>query len=163
MIWHRVNLLAIAAGCAASISAGGVAQKAAVEDVLEAAASYLVEYSQRLSVVAAEEEYTQYDTRVASATRRFHSDFVLVGLAEGELAGFRDVFSIDANPLRARDAGRLLKLLENPPTASVQQEATDITFGITSTRISADWTCRRCRSCTSAGRTRGSPRSRSTA
>jgi hypothetical protein len=125
MMLRRVHVLAIAAACAASIS--GVAQKPTVDGVLQAAASYLVDYAQRLSVVVAEEECTQYDTRVASATRRFHSDFVIVGLADGELASFRDVYSIDSNPVRPRDAGRLLALMEKPPTASVQQEATDIT------------------------------------
>lgn len=102
------------------------AQKPALADILQAAASYLIDYSQKLSVVTAEEEYTQYDTRVASATKRFQSDFVIVGLSEGQLVSFRDVYSIDSNEVRPRD-GRLLKLLQKPPTVSVQEEADAIT------------------------------------
>lgn len=121
---RRPFVLAFIVVCGTSIAIHG--QKPAVADVLKAAATYLADYSQRVGVVAAEETYTQYDTRIASATKRFESEFVLVGLADGQLASFRDVYAIDSNALRPRD-GRLLKLLAQPASASVQDEATAIT------------------------------------
>jgi hypothetical protein len=104
-------------------SLGVYAQKApAVPDVLRAAADYLVQYSQRLSAIAAEEDYTQYDVSSGqmSVPRRLSADVVMIGLGDGGVVGFRDVFAIDSNPVRPRE-DRLLTLFRTPPSSPLQQ------------------------------------------
>src|SRR5262245_15878232 len=85
----------------------------ALEDVLHAGADYLVQYSERLSVVAAEELYTQYETSSGKmgTPKRLTADYLMVGLGGGGLAGFRDVVAIDNRALGARE-DRLFKLLQ---------------------------------------------------
>ncbi|HET7696849.1 MAG TPA: hypothetical protein VFK57_14140 [Vicinamibacterales bacterium] len=72
----------------------------ALPDVLGAAGGYLAEYAVSLWVIAAEENYVQYDVSSGEvrAPRRFSADVVLVGLADG-IEDFRDVFAIDGTPL----------------------------------------------------------------
>lgn len=116
----RWFLLALTAVGSASI--GIHAQKASAPDVLQAAADYLVQYSQKLSVVTAEEEYTQYETSSGQMGTpvRLSADVVLVGLGNGGTATFRDVFAIDSKPVRPRD-GRLPALFRTPSPPSMQQ------------------------------------------
>jgi hypothetical protein len=112
--------LAVAVFCGLPLTVG--AQKPAAEDVLAAAGKYLLEYSQQLSTVAAEEEYTQREPSSGSVSRRLYSDVVLVGLDDGMVAGFRDVFAIDGRDVRPRDE-RLLKLFQSPPSEASQAQA----------------------------------------
>jgi hypothetical protein len=90
----------------------------AVPDLLETAANYLVQYSQRLSAIAAQEEYVQYDTSADKlrAPRRLSGDVVLFGLADGSVAVFRDVAAIDDAPVHPRD-DRLPALFKAAPSS----------------------------------------------
>src|SRR5262249_15044313 len=91
----------------------GTEKAPALEDMLKAGADYLVQYSKQLSAIVAEEAYTQYETSSGkmSVPRRLGADYVLVGLGNGGVAGFRDVYSIDAKPLHARE-DKLVGLLK---------------------------------------------------
>ena len=97
------------------------AQKPQLADVLKAAAGYLSEYSQSLAVTA-EEEYVQRDTTTSSAPRRIQSDIVMVGIGNGVVVGYRDVFAVDNTKIRERDE-RMLKLFRVPTPAAGQEPA----------------------------------------
>ena len=94
----------------------------ALPDVLQAAGDYLVQYSQQLTAVGAEEQYTQYDTSLAAGGLpvRLTADFVFIGSGAGGVIGFRDVVSVDGAPVRTRD-DRLLTLFTASPGSSLQQ------------------------------------------
>lgn len=117
---HWFPLAVAAIGLASS---GIHAQKGpALPDVLQAAGNYLVQYSQQLAVIAAEEQYTQYDTssgQVGTPTR-LSADFVLIGSGAGGVTGFRDVFATGGAPLRKRD-DRLLTLFTTSPASALPQ------------------------------------------
>jgi hypothetical protein len=104
-------------------SSGIHAQKGpALGEVLQSAADYLAQYSQKLGVIAAEEEYTQYDTssgQVGTPTRLI-TDFVLVGFGGDDVAGFRDVVSTGGAAVRKRD-DRLATVFTASPATSLQQ------------------------------------------
>ena len=105
--------------CAACWLSGSVqAQKGtpALPDILRSAGDYLVQYSQRLQAVVAQEEYLQMDTGGGQInhTRRLSADVVLVGLGRGLVAMYRDTYAIDTKPLHDR-SDRLRKLFEEPP------------------------------------------------
>jgi hypothetical protein len=112
----------LAAAAVAWASGGVHAQSPALRDVLRSAGDYLVQYSQQLAAVAAEEEYRQSDTSTGEmrSTKRLNTDFVLLGLGDGGVAGFRDVFGIDSAPVRQRD-DRLLAIFKAPSPSSLQQ------------------------------------------
>lgn len=111
------GLLLVPLWCSAAIVG---AQKPAVPDVLRAGAAYVLDYSKGLgTIVAAEEEYLQVDTTKARSIRRLHSDVVLVGLDQGNIDWFRDVFDIDGREVRQRDQ-RLLKLFQGGPLSSAR-------------------------------------------
>src|SRR5450756_44123 len=105
-------------------SSGIHAQKGppALPDVLQAAGDYLVQYSQRLGAVTAEEEYMQSDSSSGQMgiPKRVNSEIVWVGGGNGGVLGFRDVFAIDNKPVRQRD-DRLLGLFKTPTASSIQQ------------------------------------------
>jgi hypothetical protein len=112
-----------------ALSAAGLAsvivqaQKApALPDLLQVSADYLVQYSQRLSAIATQEHYLQYETSSDQirAPRRLSADFVLVGLEDGAIAGFRDVVAVDNVPVHPRD-DRLPNLFTVTPWSSFQQ------------------------------------------
>lgn len=94
------------------------AQKSApaVPDVLKAAAAYVVQYSQKLQAVGADEDYMQMDTSGGQMNhiRRLNGDVAMVGFGDGHVAMFRDTYAIDTKLLHER-IPRLLKLFENPP------------------------------------------------
>jgi hypothetical protein len=103
--------------------AGAVAQKGpALPDVLRLAGDYLVQYSQKLGAVAAEEEYAQSDSSSGQmgVPKRVDSEYVFAGEGGGGLLGFRDIYAIDNKPVRQRD-DRLLGLFKNPTASSIQQ------------------------------------------
>jgi hypothetical protein len=109
--------IATALALAALASSPSAQKSPAVDDVLKVAADYLDSYAQQLSVVAGEEEYTQYDTASGriGVPRRLTSDVALVGV-DGAVMSFRDVAAIDNKPVRARD-DRLLALLKGQDAA----------------------------------------------
>ena len=120
-MWLRqFTLLGLAIGCASSVLAA--AQKPAVADILKVAGDYLLQYGEKLSTVAAEEEYTQRDPDVRQASRRLRSDFVLIGHKGGSISTFRDVFAVDGNAVRERD-DRLLKLFDTVMVSAAHTEA----------------------------------------
>ena len=99
------------------------AQKApTVSDVLQAAGDYLVQYAEKLSAVAAEEEYLQYDTSTGqmAVPRRLSADLVLLGGGGGAITSFRDVFAIDSVPVRPR-GDRLLTVLQTRESNRIEQ------------------------------------------
>ena len=111
------------AGAASSIAVE--AQKApSVPDVLTMAGSYLAEYSRKLSAIAAEERYVQYDVSSGQVRepQRLSADVVLIGLGDG-FDGFRDVFAIDDVPLRRRD-DRLPSLFASVTPSAIEQART---------------------------------------
>jgi hypothetical protein len=95
----------------------------AVADVLKAGGDYLVQYAQKISGVAAEEQYVQSDvsTGQMGVPKRLTSDYVLYGSTDGQVTGFRDVFAIDSKPVRPRE-DRLAALFKHP-TPEVGQQA----------------------------------------
>ena len=105
---------------AVALATSIAAQKPAAADVLKTVGDYLTQYALKISGVAAEEQYTQRDPAM-NLTRRLNSDLVWLGFDSGRIAGFRDVYALDAHQLRPRD-DRMLKLLANPSESS-QQEA----------------------------------------
>ena len=92
----------------------------ALAEVLKSAADYLDTFAGRLAGVAAEELYTQHDTGTGKilATRRLRSDLLFLGLAEGAVSTFRDVFERDGNAIRPRQ-DRLVKLFQETPGTSM--------------------------------------------
>jgi hypothetical protein len=114
--WVPVSVLSI--GLISPTVAGQ--KEAALPDLLKAASDYLVQYSQKLGAVLAEEEYVQYDvsTGQMATPRRLGADFVLLGLGDGGVAGFRDVVSIDKASVR-REEDRLAGLFKKPSGSSL--------------------------------------------
>jgi hypothetical protein len=97
------------------------AQKApALPDVLKVAGDAVVQYTQKLGVVAADEEFTQYETSSGrmSTPKRVNSVVVFSGQDDGSLASFRDVVAIDTVPVRSKD-DRLPALFKSPTDASI--------------------------------------------
>ncbi len=112
---------------------GGVtplrAQKAPqLPDLLKLAGDYVAQYAHQLSAVAADEEFTQYDTSSGrmGTPRRVMSVVVLLGQDDGSIGTFRDVVAIDSVAVRPKD-DRLVALFKSPTAASVgtAQEMTD--------------------------------------
>src|SRR5262245_14586380 len=103
--------------------AGLQAQKGpALPDVLKIAGDYLVQYSEKISGIAAEEEFLQYETTSGKmdTPKRVSSDFVLYGSGDGTVTAFRDVFAVDTVAVRQRD-DRLPALFKHPTAESGQQ------------------------------------------
>jgi hypothetical protein len=116
-----VPLTVAALGLAATVLQ---AQKGpALPDVLKSAGDYLVQYSEKISGVAAEEEYLQYDTTSGqmNTPKRVSSDLVLYGSGSGTVTAFRDVYAVDTVAIRQRD-DRLPALFKSP-TAEGGQKA----------------------------------------
>jgi hypothetical protein len=120
-MWPRqITAVGLAIGCASSVLAA--AQKPAVADILKVAGDYLLQYGEKLSTVAAEEEYTQRDLDVRQGSRRLRSDFVLIGHKGGSISTFRDVFEVDGSAVRQRD-DRLLKVFDTVMVSAAHGEA----------------------------------------
>jgi hypothetical protein len=97
-----------------------LAQKAPpLQDLLKVAGDSLVQYARQLGTVAADEEFTQYDTASGrmGTPKRLNSVVVFYGQTDGSLATFRDLVGIDTVPVRPKD-DRLVTLFKGP-TASV--------------------------------------------
>lgn len=99
----------------------------ALPDVLKSAADYLVDYSKKLGVVAAEEEYTQRDMSSGLGTaRRLNSDFVIVGVDNGLVAAYRDVYSVDTQSRRQRD-DRLMTAFTSKSAMAAMRDGQEFT------------------------------------
>ena len=102
----------------------------ALPDVLKAAGDYLVDYSKKLGVIAADEEFTQRDLSSGlGAARRLNSDFVIVGLDSGLIASYRDAYSVDGQSRRQRDDRLMTAFTTKAAMAAMRdgQEVTDAT------------------------------------
>ena len=105
------------------------AQKApALPDLLKLAADGVAQYAQQLGTVAADEEFTQYETSSGrmSTPKRLNSVVVLYPQGDGAIVNFRDLVGIDTVPVRAKD-DRLAALFKSPTDASLAsaQEMTE--------------------------------------
>lgn len=120
---RTTSTLFLVAGAASSIVIA--AQPApAVQEILTSAGDYVAAYSLKLSAIAAEENYVQYDVSSGEvrAPRRLSADLVLATLGDG-LEGFRDVFAIDGAVLRGRD-DRLASLFSSIAPSGIEQART---------------------------------------
>jgi hypothetical protein len=115
------DYLTMAIVCTASLAV--LAQKPAVPDILKVVGDYVLRYSENLSTIAAEEEYTQRQLEATHGSRRLRSDIVLIGHKGGSISAFRDPFAMDGNPIRERD-DRLLKLFDSAMVAAAHAQAT---------------------------------------
>lgn len=105
------------------------AQKApALPDLLKLAADSVAQYARQLGTVAADEEFTQYETSSGrmSTPKRLNSVVVLYPQADGAIVDFRDLVGIDTVPVRPKD-DRLAALFKSPSDASLAtaQEMTE--------------------------------------
>ncbi len=100
----------------------------ALPDLLKTAADSLVQYAQQLGTVAADEEFTQYETSSGrmSTPKRLNSVLVLIGQSDGTIGSFRDLVAVDTVPVRPKD-DRLVALFKSPTDASIAsaQQMTD--------------------------------------
>lgn len=115
-------VLAVAVTSLPSALAGS-AQDRQLEAVLEKSARYVAEFRRQLSEIVAEETYRQDiantsriggPTTMLAPTRVLKSDLLLVKPSDAERhVELRDVFEVDGNPVRDREA-RLELLLRDP-------------------------------------------------
>lgn len=112
---------AVAIGAFVVASASLASQQITSQVLTERAAAYMAEQFPRLSNVVAEEQYLQQTTS-PNRKRTLRSDYLIVRLQDsGDFASFRDVFEVDARPVRDRDE-RLQKLfLSGTPGSAIQQ------------------------------------------
>jgi hypothetical protein len=110
-------LLTAACVAVASVSLGSRAQTPPppqVQDVLTLTASYLEAYERQFSAIVADEAYSMssfFGSRTGWRSKELQSDLVLLSLRAGDWMQFRDVYTVDGQPVRDHDQ-RLQKLLE---------------------------------------------------
>jgi hypothetical protein len=114
----RRSLLVVAL-VSSSFTLLGAQKPPALPDLLKTAADSLVQYAQQLGTVAADEEFTQYETSSGkmSTPKRINSVVVLIGQADGSIGSFRDLVAIDTVPVRPKD-DRLVALFKKPTPES---------------------------------------------
>jgi hypothetical protein len=92
-----------------------------LRDVLRRAATYVADFSKKVSGLVAEEAYQQ--DAAGAQHRELKSDFLLVQLPEWHYpVEFRDVFEVDGVPVRDREE-RLTRLFLTPTKSQSQIEA----------------------------------------
>lgn len=106
----------------------GAQKPPALPDLLKLATDYVAGYAQKLDAVAAEEEFTQFDTSPAhgATPKRLTCAVVLLGQSDGSILDFRDVTAVDNVPIRPKD-DRLAAMFRSVTPASVTsaQDLTD--------------------------------------
>jgi hypothetical protein len=93
-----------------------------VEEAVERAGRYVVDYGEQMSLLIGVERYAQWMQRedfVRPVTRQLVSEFALVRVKDDWL-GFRDVHEVDGKPISDRQ-DRLEKLFLESPSAAVDQ------------------------------------------
>jgi hypothetical protein len=120
-----VKVIACAALAAAVLVEPRAAPSApSLRDVLKRAGAYVVRYGESLATVVADEDYTQRvvsDSSEPGAERVLHSEIAFVKLADStEWQGFRDVLTVDGNPVPGA-GGRLERVLRDAPAAVLPQ------------------------------------------
>jgi hypothetical protein len=99
----------------------------ALPDVLKAAGDYLADYSKKLGVVAADEEFTQRDNSSGlGSARRLNSDVVFAGFDNGLITVSRDAYSVDGQSRRTRD-DRLMTAFTTKPALAAVHDGQDFT------------------------------------
>jgi hypothetical protein len=113
--------LTVCAVLCALAAATPAAQKPQLPDLLKKTADYLAGYSKTLTGINAEEDYTQRDVTVSVSGeyRHLKSDMTFIGLGDGTIASFRDVFEADGKSTREHGTSRLGALLATPTQAAV--------------------------------------------
>jgi hypothetical protein len=121
MTGSRSRSLIVSAVLCALAAATPAAQKPQLPDLLKKTADYLAGYSKTLTGINAEEDYTQRDVTVSVSGeyRHLKSDMTFIGLGDGTIASFRDVFEADGKTTRERGPSRLGTLLATPTQAAV--------------------------------------------
>jgi hypothetical protein len=91
----------------------------ALPDLLKITADAVAQYGQQLGTVAADEEFTQYETSSGhmSTPKRLNSVVVLYPQG-GAIVSFRDLVGIDTVPVRPKD-DRLAALFNSPTDATL--------------------------------------------
>jgi len=116
----------IAAGWLLAATPG---QQASVESAVAKAADYVARFADAFSNVVAEERYTQEVSGTGAGMtgragrRDLRSDVVLLKIGGPlEWRPYRDVYEVDAKPVRDRD-DRLMKLFQQPSATAFEQAA----------------------------------------
>lgn len=100
-----------------------------LSQVMARAAQYIAQFEERISGIVAEEQYGQ-EVKFPKSTgwiyeqsRRLKSDLLLIRPVGGkEWMQFRDVFSVDGEPVRDREE-RLVEIFLNPNETTLSQTA----------------------------------------
>jgi len=93
-----------------------------IEEAVERAGRYVIDYGEQMALVIGLEQYAQWMQREDFArpvARQTISEFALVRVTDDWL-GFRDVYEVDGKPVRDR-RDRLEKLFLQSPSAAVDQ------------------------------------------
>src|SRR5438552_246302 len=119
---RRTLIVILTLALAVFIARPNASQKGpALPDVLQMAGDYLVQYAKQLGTVSAEEEFVQRDlTNGLGSAHKMIDDFVFVGLSNGVVAAFRDVYSVDSQARRDRQ-DRLTPLFQDSAAAGLQK------------------------------------------
>jgi len=124
---HTRLLTLIALTCGFALPRPVVARQApTVDALLDRAGAYLAEYEAGFAGVVSEEHYTQNLVRsvgtniTARRSRSLVSDVIVLNAGGDSWTVFRDVFEVDAQPVRDRDA-RLQKLFVDTPGQALVQ------------------------------------------
>ena len=128
----RVALASIAAACLTLAPLR--AQKGPVlSDILQSAANYLADTSRKLGAVETEEALTQRETSGGTfgTGHTWKAEVVLIGLGNGSIAAFRDVFEVEGSKARERDHRLFTLFQQDPHNAMVQAQ----TLNADSTRL----------------------------
>jgi hypothetical protein len=93
-----------------------------VEELIERAGRYVVEYGEQMSVIIGVERYAQWMQNldfVRPVSRQIVSEFALIRTKDG-WDGFRDVYEVDGKAVTDRQ-DRLLKLFTETPAVAAEQ------------------------------------------
>jgi hypothetical protein len=108
---------------AATLGVGARGQASpTIEQVMERAGRYVMDYAEKMTLVTSTEEYAQWmesSSAVRPINRMLVSEFVLVRAGD-DWIGFRDVHTVDAKPVADR-MDRLQKLFLESPTTAIRQ------------------------------------------
>jgi len=121
--WRQGSAVVAAIALLTAAIPGAAAQKDSLDDVLRRTASYVADFRRQLSGIVAEETYRQevtqtgrLNTGVPIPRRSLKSDLLLVKPVDSDrYVELRDVFEVDGNPVRDRQA-RVERLLRDPST-----------------------------------------------
>jgi len=93
-----------------------------VEDLLERAGRYIVEYGEQMSLIIGVERYAQWmqnEDAPRPVSQQLISEFALVRVKD-DWDGFRDVYEVDGKPVIDRH-DRLLTLFRQTPASALEQ------------------------------------------